>query len=283
MVLSTIPYEETLIVSSDPKNGAVNITDKGSRFDVNLSGEGIYIPKKAIATNISVEEATVWWVIPNIETGENDKLYVNGPNTLDVLTNYTLTVPQGLYDLDGLNQSILRLLENAGAKTNPEPLITLLADENTQKVVIRFNYNNVSVDFTQNNTFRNILGFNSQILGPYAVVPINQIANNTANFNTVNSFLLHSSLVSQGIRINDTFSSVISNILIDVAPGSQIISKPFNPAKIASPELNDTRKTTLQFWLTDDENRVVNTNGEYFTARIVIRYLLPYVLNPELL
>ena len=91
----------------------------------------------------------------------------------DVVQNYAITIPNGLYDLNGLNQSILRELENAGAKNDPNVLFSLSPDEATNKVEIRLNYDSVSIDFTQPNTFREILGFNSQVVGPYATVPRN--------------------------------------------------------------------------------------------------------------
>ena len=274
----TVPEEISMIVSSDPETGASNLSSDGSYFEVQLQ-DGLKIPKDAMNINISVEEATVWWVVPNIITGQNDKMYITAPDTADVIQNYVITVPQGLYDLSGLNQAVLRELENAGAKIDPDPVITLSPDDATQKVEIRFNYSTVSVDFTQSDTFREILGFDSAVYGPYLTAPINILAPNTAAFNQVNFFLLHSDLTNKGIRFNNNYNQSIAQILIDVPPGSQIVSKPFNPAKISAQELAGTNRTNIRFWLTDDENRRINTNNEYFTARIVIHYLRPFVVE----
>jgi len=273
-----VPEEISMIVSSDPNSGATNISSDGSYFEVQLQ-DGLKIPKDALNVNIAVEEATVWWVVPNIITGQNDKLYITGPDTTDVVQNYVITIPQGLYDLAGLNQAVLRELENAGAKIDPDPLITLTPDEPTQKVEIRFNYPTVEVNFTPTDTPRDILGFNGINYGPYVGAPINILAPNIAQFNQVNYFLIHSDLTNKGIRFNNNYNQSLAQVLIDVAPGSQIVSKPFNPAKINAPELTGTSRTNLRFWLTDDEDRRVNTNGEYWTARIVIHYLKPYVVG----
>ena len=35
----------------------------------------------------------------------------------------------------------------------------------------------------------------------------------------------------------------------------------------------------MRFYITDDKQRQVSTNSEYWTARIVIDYLLPYVIG----
>ena len=272
----TIPEEISMIVSSDPTNGASNISPDGSYFEVQLQ-DGLSVPKDALNVNISVEEATIWWSVPNVITGENDKLYITGPDTLDVLQNFVLTIPQGLYDLTGINEAMARELEAAGAKIDPEPLITFSPDEATQRVQMRFNYGTVSIDFTQTDTPRVILGFDAQVYSPVPTNPI--LAPNVAAFNRINFFLIHSDMTNKGIRFNNNYNQTIGQVLIDVAPGSQIVSRPFNPAKINAPELAGTTRTNLRFWLTDDEDRRVNTNNEYWSARIVINYLRPFVVK----
>ena len=283
---SFIPEEISLIVSSDPDAGAINISPDGSQFEIQLDDEGISIPKDAINVNVSVEESTVWWVIPNIITGENDTFYIYGDNdaTPAVPQLFTVVIPQGLYDLGGLNQAVGAQLETLGARTvggsgEPLPLISLTPDAATQKVRIRFNYNNVYVDFQPNNTPREILGFGAEQFGPYAGAPLSILAESIAALNQVNFFLLGSDLVNKGIRFNNRYNQTISQILIDVAPGSQIVSTPFNPAKCNAQELAGSKRTNLRFWLTDDKQRNVNTNGEYFTARISIHYMRPMVIE----
>jgi hypothetical protein len=281
--MSFIPEEISLIVSSDPDAGAINRSQDGSQFEIQLDGEGIQIPKDAINVNVSVEESTVWWVVPNIITGQNDKMYIFGDNDVGGTQLFIITIPQGLYDLSGLNQAILAELEAAGARTldgggNPLSLINLAADDATQKVRLRFNYTNVYVDFQPNDTPREILGFDAEQYGPYLGAPLSILAPNTAAFNQVNYFLIHSDLVNKGIRFNNTYNQTIAQVLINVAPGSQIVSTPFNPARCNGQELAGSKRTNLRFWLTDDKQRPVNTNGEYFTARIVIHYQKPMII-----
>ena len=365
-----LPEEISLVVSSDPDAGAVNKSVDGSYFEIQLD-DGLQIPKEALNVNVRVEEATIWWVVPNIITGQNNKMYITGEaapvntsyiamgfdanNTMSltgtvlqilqdagaflpsgaflvgdtiniesgalagssfviisinddtptqmnynvsptsstqpvgnntfsrtrpgITNNYVVEIPQGLYDLSGLNQAIQRDLENLGARTDPEPLITFTPDAATQKVEMRINYNDVSVDFTQPDTPRVILGFNSLLYGTYPTAPIEILAPNIAEFNQINYFLIHSDLVNKGIRFNNRYNQTISQVLIDVAPGSQIIHKPFNPAKSNAQELAGAKRNNMRFYITDDKQRQVNTNGEYWTARIVIDYLLPYVIG----
>ena len=284
--MSFVKEEISIIVSSDEKTGAVNKSLDGSRFEIQMDGDGLMIPNDAVNCTVEVEEATIWWSIPNIITGQNDRFYVFGDSddAVPVPQLYSLTIPQGLYDLSALNLAILSELESQGARTLDGtgaslPLISMSADSSTQKVRLRFNYSNVYVDFTQANTMREILGFNSAVYGPYGGAPINILADTTAAFNTVNYFLIHSDIVSKGVRFNNTFNQTIAQVLINVAPGSQIVSTPFNPARSDASDLAGSRRTNLRFWLTDDQDRAVNTNNENWSARIVIHYSRPLVVK----
>lgn len=284
--MSFVKEEISIIVSSDENTGAINKSLDGSRFEIQLDGDGLNIPNDAINVTVEVEEATIWWSIPNIITGQNDRFYVYGDSddAVPVPQLYSLTIPQGLYDLSALNLAILSELEAAGARTIDGtganlPLISMSADSSTQKVRLRFNYPNVYVDFSQPNTMREILGFNSAVYGPYAGAPVNVLADNTAQFNQVNYFLIHSDIVSKGVRFNNTFNQTIAQVLINVAPGSQIVSTPFNPARSEANDLAGNRRTNIRFWLTDDQDRSVNTNNENWSARIVIHYMRPLVIK----
>lgn len=361
--MNLIPHEISMLVSSDSKQGAT-ITDKGgSSFRIELD-EGIQIPKDAINPTIALEEATVWWNIPNIITGENNKLYIttpsggstqsktqlgytasvtfslngagllyinsggddmptnvfqvndkfrvdsgalaglsytinsvvvdlkenqvfevtptndaqaDGPNTFSRIransgiTDFVLTVPQGLYDPTELNDAIITQMENAGISTET-PVFALDDDNSTQRIIIRFTDPNTSIDFTPNDTIRDILGFDAKVYGPYSDVPTNITADFVANFNSVNYFLFHSDLTCKGIPFNNTYSQTLSQILIDVLPGYQITHQPFNPPKVPCDELKGTIRKTLRFWITDENNNYVNTGGEYWTGRVVLRY-----------
>jgi hypothetical protein len=277
MNMMMVQREINFLATSDPDAGARNVSINGDRFEIQLE-DVLQVPSEAINTQILVEEATVWWSIPNITTGDNDKMFITYDDGVNPLLVLNITIPQGLYDLSGLNQSIIREITNLGAPDDPV-LFLLSADDATQKVELIFNYTGITIDFTQPGTFREILGFNSQVIGPTAAAPLIIIADNVAAFNQVNYFLIHSDLTTKGIRFNNNYNQTITQVLIDVSPGSQIISRPFNPARIDAEELTGSKRSTLRFWITDDKNREINLNGEYFTCRVVIKYLIPHIMR----
>ena len=176
-----------------------------------------------------------------------------------------------LYDLNTLQVSIDSAVVADGGASG---LFTLIGDSATQKVIIRINGIGISIDFTIANSFRDILGFNSQVLGPTVVAQTDFLADNQAQFNTLDYFLVHSDIVSEGMRTNNTYDQTISQILIDQSPGSQIVSRPFNPPRIPSNELIGGKRKLIRFWLTDQSNNRVNTNNENWSARIIIEYTI---------
>lgn len=354
--------EINLLLSSDSTQGAFNKSSDGAYFEIQLQEGGIQVPKNAKSCFLSCEESSIWWVIPNVITDVNDKIYITGPSgieekqnhelgydqgvfieadgstfriftslgnvvlpsnifqigdivkvettgeeypigTIIVNTNYSfqfsttnttvlaqnhgnfsrirggngvnnyiLTLPQGLYDLNLLNTSLITQLQNQGASSTTEPIISFQADNASQRVQIRLAYPSSSIDFTQPNNIRSILGFESNVYGPFLDAPKTITAENAAAFNQVNYFLVHTDLCSRGIRFNNQYSQVVSQVLIDRAPGSQIISKPYNPPKINVNELIGSMRTSIRVWLTDDKNRRVNTNGENYSIRLVLTY-----------
>lgn len=264
--------EHSFIVSSDPVNGAQQINSDGSSFDVYLPTP-LIVPEKATNITVTIDSGDVWWSVPNILSGINDKFYISyddGTGAVD----YTLTVEQGLYDLTGLNSAIQRELENLGAPASPS-LVSLTADNNTQKVILTRNYTQIVIDFTPADTFRDILGFDSQILASNPTTPVNNSADNVANFNTVNYFLVHSDLVSKGLQFNGRYNQILGKINIDVAPGSQIVYTPQVPTRVDASNLRGVSRNSIRFWISDDQNRSINTNGEYWSMIITLRYTLP--------
>ncbi len=258
-----IQKEISFIVSSDPLNGAINLTNDGSRFKVQFE-DPLIIPREATNLSVSVEEAIIWWTSPNVISGVNSEFYLD-----DNGTTRNVSLPTGLYDLTGLNAALNREIVDAGGISG---LVTLTADTSTQKIVLTVAAAQQTIDFTQSDTFRDILGFNSQSLTNGATSPKAWLADNVAKFNVINYYLIHSDIISSGLRYNNKYSQILKQVNIDVAPGSQIVSTDFNPPRIDEDNLIGSSRTRLAFWLTNDKNELVNTGGEYWSSRIVIRY-----------
>lgn len=261
-----IEHEIPIIASSSFEAGALNKSADGSMFEIILE-DPIRIPNGMSSVSVQVQEASVWWTIPNISVAlGNNKYYVE-----HLTVPYVVTVPDGLYSLSDLNTTLDRELETLSGFAG---LVTFESDNPTQKVNIQINQAGTRIDFQPADTPRDILGFDSQLVPVLVTTGVfHQLGDNVAAFNTIDYFLLHSDLITKGIRVNNNYYQTIAQILIDVEPGSQIISRPFNPPKSPAWELMGSIRNRIKFWLTDQNNNPVNTNTEDFSCRLVIKYV----------
>lgn len=260
-----IKHQIPIIFSSSSGSGAVNKSSDGSSFEINLE-QPIIIPNKAQYCYVVCQAAEIWNTSPNILTGVNDKLYLS-----DGSGSLTITIPQGLYDLNLLNNEINRQIIESG---RVDDSIIIYGNQATQKTVIALKTIGTSIDFTQSDTFRDILGFNSGTVGPSVSTDEFFDSDNVAGFNTIDYFIIHCDLVSYGIRINNTYTQAVAQILITSDAGDQIKNRENNPPEIPAIELIGQRKHTIRCWLTDQDNNLINTAGEDYAFRLVIYYLI---------
>ncbi len=276
---SWIQFKQSYAYSSDTANGARNKSADGSTFEsIYDSGSPLVVPDGAVNANIGVIKSNIWWTTFNISStlgsiGQgNNIMYVEAPDTVDVTTSYVITIPDGLYDLPRLNNTVQQLLANEGAKVSPDPVLALLADTATQKVVIQFNYDDVEVDFTPGDTFRDIVGWTAVNVGPFTPVPHFESAPNVAAFNTITSFRINSDIVQSGLLFNGQFSQTLATVQIDVPPGSLINFDPQNVTRISANQLS--QRAVIRHWLTDDNGDLVDTASENWSYELELSYWL---------
>lgn len=268
-----VQEEENFVISSDPQNGAFNRNSLGSYFEIKMD-EPLTIPQDAKNINVNVEEMDVWFVTPNISGNlSNNLLYILGPDTNDIITQYTVTLPKGLYDLASIQSEIEHQLTQFGAKSVDGPLMVLNGNSSTNKVYLTLTYTNTSIDFTQPNTIRTVLGFVSSILTSTSNLEV-FIGSDIARLNNTNFYMLQSEMVTTGLRVNGQKGGIIAKVPIDVNPGSQVLYSPNHPPKIGIQHLAGSRKKKFRFSLLNSEGDLVDTNGEYFSFRLSIRYFV---------
>ena len=269
--MSLIEKQLSYVFSSDTLNGANNVSADGDRFSVQLN-QPIMIPADAVNCSLKLTRATIWNTVPNIslEIG-NNKFYVYTDFvTTGVPVLYIITIPDGLYSLSGLNSLLSRSFSGLGLPSN---LVYITADDSTQRTILTFNNANTWVDFTQSDTCRDVLGFDSRLspLTPQST-GYSESADSVAKFNRTNSFLISGDLVSNGIPVNNVDKGILGEVLITAAPGSQINYTPFLPPSVDATELIGKTKNFFTFKLSDQVNRDVDTLDEIWSFVIVISY-----------
>lgn len=256
------------LFSSSPLLGATNISPDGSQFTAVLQ-EDFRLPVNAGNVTIEVNTATIWYNTFNITEKNNQFQFrrSGGPGILTIL------IPPGLYSFDVLNNQIQTQLNVIGV-TN----YRLVASQPNQRVYESFTVqaNGIVETFWPEGTFYELVGFNLNRTTVFPnTVAAAYIGDRTARFNTTDYYLLHSSLVSRGIRTNGTFLQTIAQVPINQPPGSELYYNPMNPVKTSARELEGAVVSQVTCLLTDSQNQPVNTQGEAYTVGVVIRWEIP--------
>lgn len=264
-----IPKVSSYTFSSDPAVGAINVRNNGSSFSVNLN-RAIAIPRGSVDCTVDVIQANIWYVMPNISAAlGNNNFYFSSAVTLPGA--YHIVVPDGLYSMNDLNNTLQRDFANLGFASN---IMVFTGDDPTQRSVITYTIAGLQVDFTQANTIRTILGFDSRLSPAIAsTAGESDTSDTTATFNGINSFYVRSSLISSdGLPINNTGTGIIAAVPISAEPGTQIVYQPQVPIDVDARNLIGSSVQYITFDLLDDQLRPVNTLGESWSITMHIHY-----------
>jgi hypothetical protein len=268
-----MPVEQVinLLIASDAKMGAKNITEDGSSFDVDFPTP-ITFPSDAKRIKLSVTSATVWWSVPNISADiGNNSVTVTFVDNDGVLATRTILLKKGIYKVKTLFASINDQFEvehNA-----PTGLLGFRADHGTGFTTIRLRRLNTTLHMSAANSLATILGFSPTEDLEYAQAGDDLfIAESTSKFNHMDYFLIHSDLTMDGIPTNSKYSQTIARVLVEAKVGRQIIYRPFNPTIISCPHLKGGSVNSMRFWLTDQDNNPVDTNGFQWSAEIMLTW-----------
>lgn len=259
---------QAYIFSSDPLNKPSYISDDGTLFDVQLDAP-ITLPRHSFDCTLEVTQATVWNTVSNISA-----VLLN--NAIDVFysgTLYSIVIRDGLYSVENLNAIISRDLVNLGL---PPDVITVTGDTSTQLINLTFSTVASYVDFTSAVNCRVLLGFDQAVypVGGTTVVNETVIAPKVAEFNTIESFLIKSTLVNGSIPTNQSRDQTICSIPIPArSVGSQITYEALRPIQIDAESLKQSRQQFTNR-LTDQTGKPAPT-GETWSFTCVIRYSVP--------
>jgi len=292
--------QQDFVFSSNPANGAVNVTSKGDRFEI-IMNPPLLIPLDAENVQVSVPQATVWYNTPNMFAASNSfalQCYHPNHNNPSFLLQLLIVMPPGMYaGIDQVNDTFRQELETATQALSFtdatyswegfELPVSFAIDPITGKTLVQFRENPIpnpagpasSVNFAVENSIAPFLGFESgaTLTSINLVNSANNVleflAPNAAKINSVNSYFIHTDLVTTGISVNGSAKQVVSQIPILVSGlGQQIKYLPPVPSVSQAPFLAGNTKTSILCWLTNEANEPVDTQGEYWDFRLRITY-----------
>lgn len=262
--MAQLTFHKTLVLSSDK---ATNVSALGSEFTTVLDKE-ITFPRNTVQASVYLDRLVTTYTYPNI-TEPNNHLYIDDNGVF-----YDVVIPKGLYNLTALNSAIVRVLTSLGGDPNT---LKLVGDTSRQIVIIQYLKTGVQVDFTQPDTIRDILGFNSRFSPPAPSAAVNETddGDTVAQFNKIKYLLLECpSLVKYGYSLDSTSSTpILAQIPITVAPSKQLIYEPTStPDKIDVIDVVFGEIQDLSFRLLDQDRNPVDTNNDSFSVKIVFEY-----------
>lgn len=269
--MSLIEVENTYFFSSAENLGAQNRTADGHKFQILLDNE-IKVPPSAVDCTIEVRSANIWFTSPNIAAEYNNNIlhleYAGSP--------VVLTIPDGLYSVSELNCTIQRLISR---ELVPPSFTTRFASNSIafstqtsrQRVIVKLIAGLSLLTVGADNVAPTLglsspSGYTATYDGEYFE------AEGIAQLNRINSYLLQGDIVNQGLSINNTYATIMTEIQLSVSPGKLLTYRPYLPYKIDGNHLKYGSKKLITFFLTDEQNRPIDTFGENYSFSVVIKY-----------
>lgn len=260
--MSHIPqFKQTipLFISDSTEDGATNLNASKNEFTVQMDPP-ITIPT-LYRGSIRLLSANIWYTVPNVHA----TLYNNNVLTLNNGgPNIVLNLPNGLYDVAGINDYINDQLVNQGLPAN---LVVFSGIAATGKMSVRLNNNTIRILWSASN-IAPLLGWTtaSADVGPGAIATT-YTSPNAANFNSLESIQIHCSIASGSYLGSRGGSDVMATITPDVEVGSLIQYRPIHLIETA---LNTRQISRVLFRLTDQQGREIDLSSERYSMVLEI-------------
>jgi hypothetical protein len=264
------------------------LSSDGSQMSFNLQ-PGLIPPSDAVAVTVGVVAASMWWTVPNFINVKLN-LFVNTPTASqpDLKVDYSTIVPTGLYDLKAMNNWLQGYLTQRNAEVGQDFDVEVICIENKSlgKVSTLLQLYLVNppglfvpslIAEVQEGDLWTRLGYEPGVtLKAFYEAPSSNIGSNYPLFDTLQYFLIGSSLSSAGFALNGLTSGtrgIIARVNITAEAGEQIVFEPSQPLDVDCPNLlirEGIRSCT--FSLLDQAGYPVNTGGQPWSALVRIRY-----------
>lgn len=172
--------------------------------------------------------------IPNIDK-KNNRFYYGSEEVIEI--------PEGTYELQDISDYIKSKIQNASIK--------LLCNNNTLKTTIICSKN---INFEKEDTFRNLLGYDKQILKANKL----HVSQFPVNILPTTVIRIECDIVS-GSYVNGEPSHIIHEFALNVPPGYRIIEIPKNAIYFP---INQNNISCIHIRLLDINNQLINLRGE---------------------
>jgi hypothetical protein len=196
-----------------------------------------------------------FYSFPNIEDGVNNVFAYKTDPTQPTQLIY---IPTGNYEINNIENEIRR---QVGDSVYNNMVLTRNVATSKAVFVIKNNYR---IDFTVPNSIREVLGFESRLVGG-ADGYYN--GDEIINILSVNSVFVNCDLINNSYS-NGVIAPIIYSFFPNVSPGFKIVRNVEHPIYL---RINKSQINSVTTWLTDQDNKELNFRGETITIRFHMR------------
>lgn len=165
-----------------------------------------------------------------------------------------ITIPTGTYELTGIQSAINKI------KPDFVTSFQLKANSNTLKCMMRCSHD---VDFTMDNNISSLLGFENKVNDGETT----HESENLVNITKINCIKIGCNLISGSFDDGEP-SQTIHEFFPSVPPGYKIIEI---PRHLVFYPLHSTTIGKVRITLKDQNNRLINLQGEPITVRLQVK------------
>lgn len=133
---------EAFIFSSNPANGATDVSIDGSKFSVQFVNP-FFLPANAYNAKLEVIQANIWNMSPNVSAALGNNIFSFSDKDGATTVIHTVTLPDGLYDIDGLFDGLAREFDNLQVKRPNYPFkdyFIIDGNQSINRLLITFKY-----------------------------------------------------------------------------------------------------------------------------------------------
>ena len=207
---------------------------------------------------IALLDIEAYFTFPNITNKMTHFRYYSGKDS----AWKTFEVLEGTYNIQDLQKYMNNKLdENGETKVSGKYAIEFEANGAALRceMTIATGYR---VDFSIPGTFNVLLGFN-----PIIYTAGFYLSENDLDIIDIASIYVNCDLIKNSYLNGSSYPAIYS-FFPNVPPGFKIVEKTNHPVFLP---INRRNISSIAFWLTDQENRLINFRNQYVTIRLMIR------------
>ena len=194
-------------------------------------------------------------------TNEINKFYFK--KSIDEDGFIQITIPQGSYEIESLNNEIKRIIIDEEHYTEANYPFTIKPNFSTLGSIIEISPQGPIISFMHNDSMRDLLGFDSRILyGEY------NLSNNPVDILSFENLFIECDIAS-GMIYRGKHSNIIHNWTMTVDPGYKYVERFAGGINWYMMESKDII-SSICFKLKNENNQLVSFNGQSITFRLPI-------------